>query len=91
MAIDKYTKTVLTIIALALLGLLFKDVSVVPSAYAAGAEEPRAPQPQITDVNIVQIAGWSIPKPNPRQRNHKAFLPVEVGGGNGGNPPDRNR
>jgi hypothetical protein len=81
MAIDKYTKIVLTIIALALLGLLFKDVPVVPSAYAVGAEEPRAPQPQITDVNIVQIAGWSIPKPDPRQRSHQAFLPVVVGGG----------
>ena len=72
MAIDKYTKTVLTVIALALLGLLCKDVPVVPSAYAQAG-------PQITDVNIVQVAGWSIPKPDPRQRSHQAFLPVVVG------------
>ena len=69
MIIDKYTKLVLTVIAVALLGLLFKDAPVIPSAHAQSGS-------QITDVNIVQIAGWSIPAANPTQRKNMAYLPV---------------
>ena len=51
MTIDKYTKAVLTIIAVALVGLLFKDVPVVSTAHADGGGT--------IDVNIVGINGWS--------------------------------
>jgi hypothetical protein len=51
MTIDKYTKAVLTIIAVALVGLLFKDVPVVSTARAQSSET--------IDVNIVGINGYS--------------------------------
>ncbi len=71
MTIDKYTKAVLTVIAAALVGLLFKDAPVVSTAYAQSDS-------QITDVNIVQIAGDVIPGVDPRQRSHAARLPIVV-------------
>lgn len=69
MTIDKYTKAVLTVIAVALVGLLFKDVPVVSTAQAQFGS-------QITDVNIVQIAGDDIPGVNPGRLSDKAKLPV---------------
>ena len=51
MTIDKYTKAVLTIIAVALVGLLFKDVPVVSTAHAKTSEA--------LDVNIVGINGYT--------------------------------
>ena len=62
MTIDKYTKAVLTIIAIALLGLLFKDVPVVSTAHAYGGSGK-------IEVDIVSINGRSIFGSN---------LPVEV-------------
>ena len=50
MTIDKYTKAVLTVIAVALVGLLFKDVPVVSTAYAYGSET--------IDVNIKSVNGY---------------------------------
>ncbi len=54
MKIDLYTKAVLTVIACCLLYLVAKDIAIVARAQAAQT----AP---LIDVNIVQIAGRSIP------------------------------
>ena len=61
MTIDKYTKAVLTVIAVALVGLLFKDVPVVSTAHAGFGGDT-------IDVNIVEISGSSL---------FGKYLPVE--------------
>jgi hypothetical protein len=61
MTIDKYTKAVLTLIAVALWGLLFKDVPVVSTAHAVLGRET-------IDVNISEIGGQNL---------FGKYLPVE--------------
>ena len=49
--VDGYMKFILTLIAIALLGLLFKPF-LIP-------QEARASR-EVTDVNIAKIDGWSV-------------------------------
>lgn len=49
--VDGYTKFILTVIAIALLGLLFKPL-LIPQEVRAGRE--------VMDVNIAKIDGWSV-------------------------------
>ncbi len=50
--IDRYTKTVLTVIAACLLWIVARDVAVARPAHAAG--------PDTRDVNIVKVGGFRI-------------------------------
>lgn len=69
MQIDAYTKIVLTVIAGCLLFMVGKDMTLVPSAQAQmGA--------QVTDVNVVQIAGSALTAPG--NSRFEASLPVTV-------------
>ena len=52
--VDWYTKFILTVIAFALLGLLFKPLFIPQKAEA---------EKEITDVNIAKINGWAINSP----------------------------
>lgn len=62
---DLYTKIVLTVIAVALVGHLVKDITLVEKAYAADLPLPvptAIKTDGVIDVNIVQIDGKSIEK-----------------------------
>lgn len=54
MKIDLYTKFVLTVIALALLGMLFKPIFV---SKGANASDGYGQKKEIVDVNIKEIGG----------------------------------
>jgi hypothetical protein len=69
MNIDAYTKIVLTVIAGCLLFMVGRDITLVPAANAQMG-------PQITDVNIVQIAGSAVTAPG--NSRFEASLPVTV-------------
>ena len=69
MHIDAYTKIVLTVIAGCLLFMVGMDVTLVPAAHAQMG-------PQVTDVNIVQIAGSAVTAPG--NSRFEASLPVTV-------------
>ncbi|WP_108822282.1 hypothetical protein [Dysgonomonas sp. Marseille-P4361] len=69
---DLYTKIVLTVIAVALIGHLVKDITLVEKAYAADLPLPTPTAIKtdgVVDVNIVQIDGKSI---------EKSKIPVQV-------------
>jgi hypothetical protein len=69
MNIDAYTKIVLTVIAGCLLFMVGRDITLVPAAHAQTG-------PQVTDVNIVQIAGAAVSAP--ANSRFEASLPVTV-------------
>ena len=69
MHIDAYTKIVLTVIAGCLLFMVGRDITLVPVAQAQM-------EPQVTDVNIVQIAGSAVTAPG--NSRFEASLPVTV-------------
>ena len=69
MNIDAYTKIVLTVIAGCLLFMVGRDITLVPVAQAQM-------EPQVTDVNIVQIAGSAVTAPG--NSRFEASLPVTV-------------
>jgi len=69
MNIDAYTKIVLTVIAGCLLFMVGRDITLVPAAHAQAG-------PQVTDVNIVQIAGAAVSAP--ANSRFEASLPVTV-------------
>lgn len=62
MTIDKYTKAVLTIIAVALLGLLFKDVPVVSTAQAAFDRGEEVIKVQIVSIDESPSLRWEAIK-----------------------------
>ena len=65
MSVDRYTKIVLTVIAVCFVWIAFGPVTRVPAAYAAGA-----PQGGPVDVNIVAVRG--------RRISREEGLPVTV-------------
>ena len=69
MHIDAYTKIVLTVIAGCLLFMVGRDITLVPVAQAQM-------EPQVTDVNIVQIDGSAVTAPG--NSRFEASLPVTV-------------
>jgi hypothetical protein len=69
MNIDAYSKIVLTVIAGCLVYMVARDITLVPSAHAQVAS-------QVTDVNIVQIAGSPVSAPG--NSRFEASLPVTV-------------
>ena len=69
MNIDAYSKIVLTVIAGCLLYMVARDITLVPSAHAQV-------ESQVTDVNIVQIAGSPVSAPG--NSRFEASLPVTV-------------
>ena len=69
MNIDAYTKIVLTVIAGCLLFMVGRDITLVPAAHAQTGL-------QVTDVNIVQIAGAAVSAP--ANSRFEASLPVTV-------------
>lgn len=65
MKTDLYTKIILTIIAVALTINLLKDFNIIPTAQASefkSAETTGSVKQtnEVTDVNIVQINGYSV-------------------------------
>lgn len=82
---DLYTKIVLTIIAVALVGHLVKDITLVEKAYAADLPLPTPTSLKtdgVIDVNIVQIDGkslWQNEMPVKIKNNsYDEKVPVEV-------------
>ncbi len=75
MKIDLYTKTVLTVIAVALSAIAFQNVNFVSTATAstAATSQPTAIKSETVDVNISQIGGVPITNHNPRNPEHKPF------------------
>ena len=71
---DAYTKVVLTVIALTLVNIYFRDVSL-PSQAVAQSEPPK-PLP-ILAVNVVQIDGMPIASRLPIQPRAEA-IPVRI-------------
>jgi hypothetical protein len=69
MNIDAYSKIVLTVIAGCLVYMVARDITLVPSAHAQV-------ESQVTDVNIVQIAGSAVSAPG--NSRFEASLPVTV-------------
>lgn len=72
---DLYTKIVLTIIAIALVGHLVKDITLVEKAHAADFPLPAPTAIKtdgVIDVNIVQIDGKSV-------ENSKIPVQVKLG------------
>lgn len=70
---DLYTRIVLTVIAVALVGHLIKDIDLVSKAQAS--EPPTSPsveKREVIDVNIVQVAGRDV------SRNSLDAIPVNV-------------
>lgn len=81
---DLYTKIVLTIIAVALVGHLVKDITLVEEAHAAEFPLPTPTAIKtdgVIDVNIVQMDGKSIEKskiPVQVENNGYDYIPVKV-------------
>ena len=71
MSSDRYTKLVLTLIALALWGLLLRDLFPMRAAFAKEGE--------LSNVNLAQIAGVPL-SPGPIEVQLKQ--PIRVEGGN---------
>lgn len=69
MKTDAYTKAVLTLIAVCLVTMVARDVTLVPTAHAQAGSA-------LMDVNIAQIAGSPISAP--RNSRNEACLPVQV-------------
>lgn len=72
MKTDRYTRVMLTLIAVALWGLLLRDLLPLRSATAAG-------EPQLANVNLAQIGGMAI-SGGPIEVQFKQ--PIRVEGGN---------
>jgi hypothetical protein len=70
MKTDFYTKLVLTIIAVCLMLMVFRDVPVISTAAAQDS-------PAVTDVNIVSISGRALDG-DYSARKRIPSLPVEV-------------
>ena len=70
MKTDLYTKVVLTIIAACLLGLVFRDVPTVTTAYAETATEPPI------HVIIDGVQGGALPVSNERDPVHGYKIPL---------------
>ena len=72
---DRYTNTVLTVIAVCLIMLVLEPFYQPPEAHAQAAttESAQASQGEVLDVNIVEIGGWPVLS--------RAPLPVEIDSG----------
>jgi hypothetical protein len=70
MKIDLCSKAVLTIIALALLGLLFKDFTVVPTAHAAPLVNDTIVRVDLVALDGKPFARGQILPKNPRLPVH---------------------
>lgn len=87
---DFYTKTILTVIAICLVLIVFKQYDFMPSAYASegsrkveGTTENDSPV-QIMDVRIVDINTYKEMKVNVTKIDSRDNMPVnvkEIGGG----------
>ena len=75
MKVDRFTKAVLTIIAVCLVLLTLKEYDIISDAEAANP---------ITDVNIVSIDGDSLPSGNWAGKSY-SFIPVRIQARVGGN------
>jgi hypothetical protein len=80
---DRYTKAVLTIIALCLLVIASKNLALVPTAHAADTDKPNyamvplnedgsmnvrvVDMPEEVDVNIVSCSGYAFSNAEPIQ------------------------
>ncbi len=76
MKTDVYTKIVLTVIAVCLVVIVFKNFSFVPEARAVPAAPAMPQQKEVVEVRLVGV-GYSVEVPV-KVQNSSRGLPVEI-------------
>lgn len=77
MKTDVYTKIVLTVIAVCLVVIVFKNIDIVPSARAVPAAPAVPQQKEVLDVRIVGV-GYNVELPVKLQSMSNRSLPVKI-------------